>query len=102
MIIIQLQLDHELIYAPGFVAPPNTDYPGYRAYVSENLPTESAYLYGLHPNAEIGFLTQTSNQMFKTVLEIQPRDTSVAAVVDETRKEKVYIHALYFPNIFSK
>ncbi len=84
------QLDHELLYAPGFIAPPNTDYIGYRAYVDENLPAESPYLYGLHPNAEIGFLTQTSDHMFRTVLEMQPRDTSTAGATGETREEKVW------------
>ena len=71
------------------MAPPNTDYAGYRAYVNDNLPAESPYLYGLHPNAEIGFLTQTSDHMFKTVLEMQPRDTSAAGAAGETREEKV-------------
>lgn len=77
------------MYAPGFIAPPNIDYVGYRAYIDENLPAESPYLYGLHPNAEIGFLTQTSDHMFRTVLEMQPRDTSSASATGETREEKV-------------
>ena len=71
------------------MAPANMDYAGYRAYVDENLPPESPYLYGLHPNAEIGFLTQTSDHMFKTVLEMQPRDASSAGAAGETREEKV-------------
>lgn len=84
-----LQLEHELLYAPGFQSPPNTDYVGYCAYVQENLPPETPYLYGLHPNAEIGFLAQTSEHMFKTVLEMQPRDTSGGGGAGVTREEKV-------------
>ena len=80
------------MYAPGFTAPPNTDYNGYRAYVDESLPPESPYLYGLHPNAEIGFLTQTSDEMFRTVLEMQPRDTSGAGSAGATREERVSSH----------
>ena len=31
-------------------------------------------LYGLHPNAEIDFLTTTSEKLFRTVMEMQPKD----------------------------
>ena len=44
--VILFQLDHELLYAPGFPAPPNINYNGYRAYVDESLPPESPHLYG--------------------------------------------------------
>ena len=69
------QLDGELMLAPGFCTPPNTDYNGYHNYINNNLPPESPHLYGLHPNAEIGFLTATSEKMFKTVFELQPRES---------------------------
>ena len=66
--------DGELSLAPGFPIAPASDYRGYHAYVDENMPPESPYLYGLHPNAEINFLTTTSENLFRTVLELQPRD----------------------------
>ncbi len=75
--------------APGFAAPPNFDYIGYHGYIDETLPPESPYLYGLHPNAEIGFLTTTSENLFRTVLEMQPRDSSGGAGTGATREEKV-------------
>ena len=75
--------------APGFAAPPNLDYPGYHGYIDEHLPPESPYLYGLHPNAEIGFLTTTSENLFRTVLEMQPRDSSGGGGAGTTREEKV-------------
>ena len=84
-----IQLDGELLYAPGFPQPPNLDYQGYHSYVTESLPPESPYLYGLHPNAEIGFLTTTSESLFRTVLEMQPRDSSSGAGSVATREEKV-------------
>ena len=68
------QLDGELLLAPGFSTPPNMDYMGYHSYISDNLPPESPVLYGLHPNAEIGFLTSTSETLFRTVFELQPRE----------------------------
>jgi len=50
------------------------DYKGYHTYVDEMLPPESPILYGLHPNAEVGILTVISNELFQTVLEMQPRE----------------------------
>lgn len=58
-------------------------------YIDDTLPAESPYLYGLHPNAEIGFLTQTSEKLFRTVLEMQPRDGGVGEGAGTTRDEKV-------------
>lgn len=83
--------------APGFPAPPNTDYPGYHNYIDEALPPESPYLYGLHPNAEIGFLTTTADKLFRTVFEMQPRDAGASGGSTVTREEKVrnYIFVLF-------
>lgn len=78
--------------APSFPIPPNTDYKGYHQYIDEYLPTESPYLYGLHPNAEIDFLTTTSEILFRTVLELQPRDAGAGSSESgsaTSREEKV-------------
>jgi dynein heavy chain len=91
------QLDGELLLAPGFAAPPNSDYEGYHTYIDEHLPPETPHLYGLHPNAEIGFLTTTSESLFRTVLEMQPRDSSGAAGGTATREEKVSRIDIYLP-----
>ncbi|KAJ9585774.1 hypothetical protein L9F63_002411, partial [Diploptera punctata] len=82
-------VDGELLLAPGFPAPPNTDYVGYHAYIDEMMPPESPYLYGLHPNAEIGFLTTTSENLFRTVFEMQPRDAGTSGGATVTPEEKV-------------
>ncbi|CAH2292037.1 dynein heavy chain 9, axonemal [Pelobates cultripes] len=82
-------LEGELFLAPGFPLPGNMDYNGYHQYIDDVLPAESPYLYGLHPNAEIGFLTQTSENLFRTVLEMQPRDSSMGEGGGVTREEKV-------------
>lgn len=84
-----LQLDGELLFAPGFPTPPNQDYVAYHKYIDDNLPPESPTLYGLHPNAEIGFLTTTSENLFRTVLEMQPRDSSSGGGAAASREEKV-------------
>jgi len=74
--------------APGFLLPSPMDYKDYRAYVQESLPAESPVLYGLHPNAEIGVLTNMTDKLFKTILELQPRDAAGGAVVSREEKTK--------------
>ena len=73
----------------GFNIPGSMDYQGYHNYLDEELPPESPYLYGLHPNAEIGFLTMTSEHLFRTVLEMQPRDGAGGGAAGMTKEEKV-------------
>ncbi|XP_055848919.1 dynein beta chain, ciliary isoform X2 [Episyrphus balteatus] len=82
-------VDGELFLAPAFPAPPNTDYAGYHGYIDENMPAESPYLYGLHPNAEIGFLTMRAETVFRTVFEMQPRDAGSSGGATVTREDKV-------------
>ncbi|XP_044534788.1 dynein axonemal heavy chain 11 [Gracilinanus agilis] len=79
----------ELLLAPGFPAPLNLDYAGYHQYIEEMLPPESPVLYGLHPNAEIGFLTVTSNTLFRILLEMQPRNLLISEEMAQSSEEKV-------------
>uniref|UniRef100_A0A8C2BI93 Dynein axonemal heavy chain 11 n=1 Tax=Cyprinus carpio TaxID=7962 RepID=A0A8C2BI93_CYPCA len=79
----------KLSLAPGFVVPSNLDYQGYHAYVDEMLPHESPVHYGLHPNAEIEFLTVTSDSLFHTLLELQSRDSNMGEGASQTTEEKV-------------
>uniref|UniRef100_A0A8C4U9P4 Dynein axonemal heavy chain 17 n=1 Tax=Falco tinnunculus TaxID=100819 RepID=A0A8C4U9P4_FALTI len=76
-------LEGEVYLAPGFLIPPSLDYKGYHEYINDNLPPESPCLYGLHPNAEIGFLTVTSDRLFQTLLELQPKELDVKSVLGE-------------------
>lgn len=82
-------LEGELYLAPGFPVPPNSDYKGYHAYIDECLPPESPYLYGLHPNAEIEFLTTNSDNLFRTVFEMQPREAGAGASGGVTKDERI-------------
>ncbi|XP_043958392.1 dynein heavy chain 9, axonemal isoform X2 [Gambusia affinis] len=82
-------MEGELFLAPGFPLPGNMDYNSYHQYIDDTLPAESPHLYGLHPNAEIGVLTQTSEKLFRTVLEMQPRDGGVGEGRGMTREDKV-------------
>ncbi|NWR46185.1 DYH17 protein, partial [Regulus satrapa] len=81
-------LDGEVSLAPGFMIPPRMDYEAYHQYIDDNLPGESPHLYGLHPNAEMGFLTVTSERLFRTVLELQPKESEAAGGAGASREEQ--------------
>ncbi|XP_061694561.1 dynein axonemal heavy chain 11 [Syngnathoides biaculeatus] len=83
------QFDRKLALAPGFVVPSNVDYQGYHNFIDEMLPHESPVHYGLHPNAEIDFLTVTSDNVFHTLLELQSPDTVMGEGTSGTLEEKV-------------
>uniref|UniRef100_A0A8C4U7P5 Dynein axonemal heavy chain 17 n=1 Tax=Falco tinnunculus TaxID=100819 RepID=A0A8C4U7P5_FALTI len=82
-------LEGEVYLAPGFLIPPSLDYKGYHEYINDNLPPESPCLYGLHPNAEIGFLTVTSDRLFQTLLELQPKELDAGGGSAVSQEEKV-------------
>ncbi|XP_047669676.1 dynein axonemal heavy chain 11 [Tachysurus fulvidraco] len=83
------QFDRKVALAPGFVVPSNLDYAGYHSFIDEMLPHESPVHYGLHPNAEIEFLTVTSDSLFHTLLELQTRDSSMGEGTSQSTEEKV-------------
>ena len=43
------------------------NYKGYIEYIEESLERETPIAYGLHPNAEINFMTQQATQLFDDV-----------------------------------
>ncbi|CAM9463616.1 unnamed protein product [Sphacelaria rigidula] len=57
---------------PGFKAPdPHShDFQGFLDYTDRELPAESPPQFGLHPNAEIGYLTNSCESLFKAILNI--------------------------------
>uniref|UniRef100_A0A665VXX9 Dynein axonemal heavy chain 11 n=1 Tax=Echeneis naucrates TaxID=173247 RepID=A0A665VXX9_ECHNA len=83
------QFDRKLALAPGFFVPSNLDYQGYHDFIDEMLPHESPVHYGLHPNAEIEFLTVTSDNLFRTLLELQSPDAVMGEGASQTLEEKV-------------
>lgn len=51
--------------------PAKLDYEGYRKYIEEKLPAEVPQMFGMNPNAEIGYLTAQCETIFDTILSIQ-------------------------------
>lgn len=45
-------------------------------HIDEELKTETPLAFGLHPNAEIGFRTQTSEELLRTILELSATSSS--------------------------
>lgn len=70
--LINDQLFNFLELGPGFRSPDPTtlDYEGYLTYVDEKLPQDSPTMFGLHPNAEIGYLTNWTSSIFETILSL--------------------------------
>lgn len=61
-------------------------------------------MYGLHPNAEIGVLTTLGENLFKTVFELQPRDTGAAtSSVSREDKLKAILEEIYdkLPDLYN-
>ena len=77
--------------APGFQQPPSLDIKDYHKYIDDNLPQESPSLYGLHTNAEIGVLSKMADKLFKTILEMQPKEATSAAGASKEEKVKAVL-----------
>jgi dynein heavy chain len=57
--------------APGFKSPPcDKDWEFYRDYIENEFPLEHPNLFGLHANAEIGYLLSSADALFATIMEI--------------------------------
>nr|XP_018669928.1 dynein heavy chain 5, axonemal-like isoform X1 [Ciona intestinalis]XP_026692815.1 dynein heavy chain 5, axonemal-like isoform X1 [Ciona intestinalis] len=71
----------------GYVIPRCSNVADYRLAI-ENLPdVDSPEVFGLHPNADITYQTNTANQVFTTTQSIQPKDSGGGS--GETRESVV-------------
>merc|ERR1719313_1369634 len=59
-------------YNQGFKSPDSSkmEYMGYVKYIEERFPLEQPQMFGLHPNAEIGFLTNQGISIFNTIRDL--------------------------------
>ena len=91
MSYLEKYLNSELLEAlqlyPGFTVPQNSDHKKLMAHIEETMGTESPVMFGLHPNTEIGFRTEQSENLFVTLIDLQPRTSSGG--VGGTVQEKV-------------
>jgi len=61
---------------PGFGVAPAGSHSKMTEYLKESFPTETPVMYGLHPNAEIGFRTEQSDVLFNILCDLQPRQAA--------------------------
>ncbi|KAL0208847.1 hypothetical protein P9112_011434 [Eukaryota sp. TZLM1-RC] len=85
-VLMKEDLFEEMLLAPGFPAPPASSYEFYVDYLNQ-MPAETPELFGLHANAEIRYLTELTNNLFDTILELQPRQALSASGI--SREDKV-------------
>ena len=57
-------------------------------YITTKLPREAPAMFGLHTNAEIGYLTATGDDLLKTVLSMSPLLASAASSSSSSTAEK--------------
>jgi len=71
-ILIIPELLNNMNLAPGFKSPDASklEYVHYVKYIDEKFPPEVPQMFGLHPNAETGFLTNQGMNIFKTIQSI--------------------------------
>eukprot|EP00656_Telonema_subtile_P018041 TRINITY_DN1972_c0_g1_i11.p1 TRINITY_DN1972_c0_g1~~TRINITY_DN1972_c0_g1_i11.p1 ORF type:complete len:429 (-),score=144.42 TRINITY_DN1972_c0_g1_i11:186-1472(-) len=74
---------------PGFGVAPQGSHAKMSEYLHEGFPTETPVMYGLHPNAEIGFRTEQSDGLFNILCDLQPRQ--VAGGGGATIQERVQV-----------
>jgi dynein heavy chain len=54
-------------------SPLPSEHAAYVKHVDDNMKTDTPLIFGLHPNAEIGFRTAASNSLFMNLTELQPK-----------------------------
>ena len=71
-VLLRPQILEGMPLAPGFRSPDPTrfDYDAYYKYIDERLPLESPQMFGLHPNAEINYLTAYGDRIFDTIIDV--------------------------------
>jgi len=71
-VLVTPELLNGVNLAPGFKSPDSSklEYSHYVKYIEDRFPPEQPQMFGLHPNAEIGFLTHQGINIFNTIREM--------------------------------
>jgi dynein heavy chain len=72
-----------------FKCPPPGPQEKYLEHIESELPPETPLAFGLHPNAEIDFRTTQSENLFKMLVELQPKDAAASGEGTDTVQSKV-------------
>jgi dynein heavy chain len=76
----EIMTQMQLTLQPGFKSPDPAKFERaqYVAYIEEKLPIEQPAMFGLHPNAEIGYLTNLGETLFNTILSVSGASAAAA------------------------
>lgn len=71
-VYIKPELLCNMILAPQFRSPDPAkfNYDDYSNFIETKLPVEQPIMFGLHPNAEINYLTTMCDSVFSTIMNI--------------------------------
>merc|ERR1719316_1129858 len=90
-------------FFPKFESPPNLSYRQYLEYIEEHLEVETPSAYGLHPNAEIQYMNDQADDLFRNINELQPRQSAGGSGMTMQEKVKRILDDIMerLPEIFS-
>jgi len=74
--------------------PSDTNFDGYSKYIEDRMPKEAPVLFGLHPNAEIGYLSNTTSMLFASIVALKGGGKEDAAEASGTSVGSVLSYLL--------
>ena len=77
-----------ILYLSGYKIPKCKTVEDYRTSIDTLPLVDSPEAFGLHPNADITYSTNTANEMLSSIVNIQPKDTGGGG--GDTRETIVY------------
>ncbi len=80
--------EDKFCFYKGYVIPRCKNLDDYKTNIDTLPATDSPECFGLHPNADITYQTNTSDHMLEQIVNIQPKESSGGA--GETRESVVY------------
>jgi dynein heavy chain len=101
-VIITPELHKGMELGPKFASPDATklDFNGYMDYTKAHLPADSPQQFGLHPNAEIGYLTNWTMTIFDTILIMGGGGSKAGSDGSAAVKEKMKYFSEQLPESF--
>ena len=87
--LIKPEIKEGMTLMQGFKSPDAGKFErdNYRRYIEEKLPVESPVLFGMHPNAEIGYLTAQGVGLFNTILMVSGGSSGGSGKGEDAVKE---------------
>lgn len=79
----------------NYVIPPEGDRDDYLRFIEELPLVNTPEVFGLHPNAEIGYFTQAVKRMWRHLIELQPQTGANVVSFSLVLYYTLYIYYIY-------